>query len=279
MQFLADGAWNKPFHTGYASMNGLVSAVMAAKGFRGTAEPIEGKAGFLRAYAPDADFDKATEALGERWETLAVAVKPYPSCRYGHAAMDALIALRAERGIDYRDIESVEIGLPSTGWNLIGDSDAEKQSPKNYVDGQFSMPFVAAVALREGGMSWDDYEKHITDDDTLALCKRIRTVVHPRVEAEFPANMGGLATVTLESGETLEKMVVVAKGEPENFLTVDELRAKFDGLTAPYLSDARRDSLAKTLLAFDQVDDVHAALQSSLPESAAALKVASGGDD
>jgi 2-methylcitrate dehydratase PrpD len=279
MQFLADGAWNKPFHTGYASMNGLVSAVMAAKGFRGTAEPIEGKAGFLRAYAPDADFDKATEALGERWETLAVAVKPYPSCRYGHAAMDALIALRAERGIDYRDIESVEIGLPRTGWNLIGDSDAEKQSPKNYVDGQFSMPFVAAVALREGGMSWDDYEKHITDDDTLALCKRIRTVVHPRVEAEFPANMGGLATVTLESGETLEKMVVVAKGEPENFLTVDELRAKFDGLTAPYLSDARRDSLAKTLLAFDHVDDVHAALQSSLPESAAALKVASGGDD
>jgi 2-methylcitrate dehydratase PrpD len=278
MQFLADGAWNKPFHTGYAAMNGLVSAVMAAKGFRGTAEPIEGKAGFLRAYAPNADFKKATSGLGERWETMAVAVKPYPSCRYGHAAMDALIALRAEHGIDYREVESVEIGLPRTGWNLIGDPETEKQNPKNYVDGQFSMAFVAAVALREGGMSWDDYDKHIHDDDTLALCRRVRSVIHPRVEAEFPANMGGLAIVRTPSGE-LEKMVVVPKGEPENFLSVDELRAKFDGLCSPYLSDRRRDALATALSGFDAADDVHAVLQLTLPETPEPLKVATGGDD
>lgn len=279
MQFLADGAWNKPFHTGYAAMNGLNAAVLAREGFRGTAEPIEGRKGFLQGYAPNPDPAKAIADLGEVWETLAVAVKPYPSCRYGHAAMDALVALRAEHSLSHESIESIVIGLPRTGWNLIGDPEEDKQNPKNYVDGQFSMAFVAAVAVREGGMGWDDYEKHLGDVATLALCRRIRAVVHPRVEAEFPANMSGLATVKLKSGETLEKMVVVPKGEPGNFLTTGELRAKFDGLTAPYLSDARRDALAKTMLAFDKVDDVAAALKSSLPESAAALKVATGGDD
>ncbi|HEY5701751.1 MAG TPA: MmgE/PrpD family protein [Gammaproteobacteria bacterium] len=278
MQFLADGAWNKPFHTGYAAMNGFNSAVLAKHGFFGTTAPIEGNKGFLQAYAPNPDPGKAVEGLGKVWETLAVAVKPYPSCRYGHAAMDALIELRAEHGISHDNIESMEIGLPRTGWNIIGDPEEDKKHPKNYVDGQFSMSFVAAVAVREGGMTWDDYEKHLKDPDTLALCERTRAVVHPLVEAEFPANMSGLATVKLSSGETLEKMIVVPKGEPDNFLTADELRAKFDGLTAPYLSDARRDALAKTLLSFDKVDDVHAVLQSSLPESGAALKVATGGD-
>ena len=45
MQFLVDGAWNKPFHVGYAAMGGLVSAVMASKGFIGTKESLEGTKG------------------------------------------------------------------------------------------------------------------------------------------------------------------------------------------------------------------------------------------
>ncbi len=279
MQFLADGAWNKPFHTGYASMNGLNSAVLAKEGFRGTLEPVEGRLGFLKGYAPNPEPEKAVEGLGETWETMAIALKPYPSCRYGHAAMDALIALRAEHDIDIDDVALIEIGLPKTGIKLIGDPEEDKQRPKNYVDGQFSMAFVGAVALREGRMNWDDYEKHLKDPKTLELCLRIRTVPHPKVEAEFPANMSGLAKVKLRSGKTLEKMVVVPKGEPDNFMTEEELRAKFYGLTGPYLSQQRRDKLASALLRFDEVHDVHAALRLTVSESEAALKVATGGDD
>ncbi|HSS65005.1 MAG TPA: MmgE/PrpD family protein [Gammaproteobacteria bacterium] len=279
MQFLADGAWNKPFHTGYAAMNGLNSAVMAKEGFRGTLEPVEGRLGFLKGYAPNPQPGKSVAGLGEVWETMAIALKPYPSCRYGHAAMDALIAIRAEHGVEIDDVESIQIGLPKTGIKLIGDPEEDKQRPKNYVDGQFSMAFVGAVALREGRMTWDDYAKHLKDPDTLALCLRIHTVPHPKVEAEFPTNMSGLATVKLRSGETLEKMVVIPKGEPDNFLTAEELREKFDGLTGPYLSAERRDKLASALLKFDEVHDVHAVLALTAPESTAGLKVASGGQD
>ncbi len=128
-------------------------------------------------------------------------------------------------------------------------------------------------------MNWDDYEKHLKDAKTLELCLRIRTVNHPKVEAEFPANMSGLATIKLRSGKTLEKMVVVPKGEPENFMSAEELRAKFDGLTGPYLTEKRRDELAGKLLNFHEVGDVHAVLRLTASESEAALKVASGGHD
>ena len=279
MQFLADGAWNKPFHTGYAAMNGLIAATMAREGFFGTAEALEGhKGGFLKAYAPDPDPTEVVAELGQRYETMEIAVKPYPSCRYGHAAMDALIALRAANQIDFKNVDTVDIGLPRTGWNLIGDPEAAKQSPKNYVDGQFSMPFVAAVALREGGMVWDDYARHLDDEQTLRLCQRVHANVDDRCEAVFPDNMSGVARITTSSGESFEEMVVTPKGEPANFLTTDEMRAKFNTLVAPYLNDARRASLADALLRLDSEIDVKQLLAWSRPASEAELRVAHSGE-
>jgi 2-methylcitrate dehydratase PrpD len=277
MQFLLDGAWNKPFHTGYAAMSGLIGASFAAEGFRGAGEALEGRAGFLHAYAPDADPQAAIAGLGARFETMDIAVKPYPSCRYGHAAMDALIDLRAANDIDYHEIESVEVGLPRTGWNLIGDPESDKQNPKNYVDGQFSMPFVAAVALRDGKMGWDSYAPHLKDGETLALCKRIRAVVDPKVEAEFPSHMGGLVRVHTGRG-AFEKMVVIARGEPENFLSAAEMRAKFDDLTGPYLGESDRERLANALLSLDACTDLRGVLALTRSKQDTHLRVA-GSDD
>jgi 2-methylcitrate dehydratase PrpD len=276
MQFLVDGAWTKRSHVGHAAMSGLMAASLAREGFRGAVDAIEGKAGFLRSYSPRPVFENAVADLGRVYETMAIAVKPYPACRYSHAAVDALLELRAAHRLKWEDVEAVEVGLPHTGWKIIGDPEADKQQPKNVVDGQFSMPFVAAVALREGAMQWDHYARHIRDPQTLALCKRIRTVVDPRAEAEFPRYMSGIVRLRA-GGATLEKFVRVAKGEPENFVTAAELRSKFDGLVAPYLSERRRDELAGALLGLDQAQDVGAVLRLTRPDQTAARRLAAVG--
>jgi 2-methylcitrate dehydratase PrpD len=254
MQFLVDGAWTKRLQVGYAAMSGLIAASLAREGFKGAVEAIEGRAGFLRAYAPNPVLEKAVEGLGQVYETMAIAVKPYPSCRYSHAAIDALIALRAEHDIGAQEIESVEIGL-----------------------GQFSMPFVAAVALREGRMRWDDYARHINDADTLGLCKRIHSIVDPKAEAEFPAQLSAVARVRTKRG-SFEKFVVIPKGEPENFISQDELRAKFDGLVGPYLSDSGRDKLLNALFALEKAGDIGALLQLARPDQAVPQRAAAGAE-
>ena len=267
MQFLADGAWTKRFHVGHAAMCGLMAAALAREGFRGAADPFEGKAGFFHAYAPDPDPEKAVKGLGEVWETMRTAVKPYPSCRYSHAAMDALIELRAANDIDPEDVTSVEIGLPETGWKIIGDPEEAKHAPRGVVDGQFSMPFCAAVTLREGGMVWDDYAKHIEDKKTLDLTRRVHTVTDPKAEAEFPDNLSAAVRVKTKKGD-YEAFVAVPRGEPGNFLSADELRAKFDGLVGPYLPPARVDELATRLLSIDKEDDINEVLRLTRPVSA-----------
>ncbi|MCH7486334.1 MAG: MmgE/PrpD family protein [Proteobacteria bacterium] len=277
VQFVVNGSWTKLFQVGYAAMNGLIAASLAREGFIGAAEPIEGKAGFLRSYAPNPIPEIAVEGLGEVYETLAIAVKPYPCCRYGHAAMDALIGLRAANDIEPGEIESVEIGLPRTGWNIIGDPEEDKHNPKSVVDGQFSMPFLAAVVLRQGGMGWDDYARHLDDAETLALCRRVACVVDGQVEAEFPAKMSGLARVRTRRG-SFEKFVKIAKGEPEDFPTADELRAKFEDLVGPYLSQNRIEALAGALLSLDEARDIGGLLRLALADGVPPLKVAAGDD-
>lgn len=246
MQFLANGAWNKRFHVGHAAQSGLTAAVLAEHGYLGSAQAIEGKAGFLNAYSPNPKPELAVAGLGEIWETMALAVKPYPSCRYTHAALDGLIALKAKNELNPNDIERVEVGLPETGWKIVGVPEAVKQHPTNVVDGQFSMPFCAAVVLRQGSLGWDDYADHLGDDSTLDFCKKVSTIVDPRAEAEFPRNMSAVVRVRSQ-GQDLESFVAVPKGEPSNFVSDTEIQAKFMGLVSPYLEKDRSQNLLATL--------------------------------
>jgi 2-methylcitrate dehydratase PrpD len=71
-----------------------------------------------------------------------------------------------------------------------------------------------------------------------------------------------------------ETYVRVPKGEPGNFLTAAELRAKFDGLAGPYLSARRRDELAGALAALEQAQDIGTLLRLTRPDETGARRVA-----
>ena len=250
LQFLANGAWTKRFQVGWASMAGLSAAVLAREGFKGAADAFEGKHGFLRAYAPSPEPARATERLGAEWELMRTAVKPYPSCRYGHAGIDAAIAFHEESSIDPAGIERVVYGTSKSGMTLIGDPLAKRQDPQNVVDGQFSGPFVIAAGLLTGRMDWDSYGM-LQDQGVRALLPRIVCEQDEQVQAEFPDNMSGKLTV-VAGGQTWERFVRVPKGEPENFMTDPELRAKFNSLVAPVLGEDCGDRLANAVLALDE---------------------------
>jgi 2-methylcitrate dehydratase PrpD len=276
LQFLVNGAWTKRSHVGHAALCGLTAATLAAEGYQGAADAIEGKWGFLHAYAPAADATKVIAGLGTHWETLKIAVKPYPSCRYSHAAIDGIRELAGAHGIKAEEVEDVIVGLPESGWKIIGNPESAKQSPASVVDGQFSMAFCGAVTLRTGGLVWDDYAHHLGDRNTLALCKRIRTRIDARAQADFPAEMSASVRIKTARG-VFETYVRVPKGEPANFLSAVELRAKFDGLVAPYLPRDRADALARGLLALDQAHDIGAVLRLARPEfRTAELRIATG---
>jgi 2-methylcitrate dehydratase PrpD len=269
LQFLANGAWTKRFQVGWAAMAGLGAATLAREGFRGAAEPIEGKAGFLNAYAPAPNPARVLQDLGQEWELMATAVKPYPSCRYGHACVDAALALRAELGLAADEVEAVTMGLPRSGMILIGDDIERRRTPRNVVDGQFSGPFVVACALARGAFGWDSYDA-LAAPDLVRLMALTDCQFDPEIEAEFPANMSGKLTLRAR-GQVFTRKVVVPKGEPSNFLTEAEQMAKYHGLADAVLGSARAARLAEAVLALHEAPGVEAMLRLGSPAMAARL--------
>src|SRR3984957_11383855 len=135
LQFLVNGAWTKRFQVGWAAMNGLMAATLVREGFKGPTEALEGRHGFMRAYAPNPTPERAVQDLGTVFELMHTAVKPYPSCRYGHAGIDAALALRAEHGLKPGDITSIRFGLPTAGMMLIGSPAEKEANPLQVADG------------------------------------------------------------------------------------------------------------------------------------------------
>ena len=264
LQFLANGAWTKRFQVGWASMAGLSAALLAREGFRGAAEALEGRAGFLRAYAPNPNPERALQGLGTQYELMETAVKPYPSCRYGHASVDAALMLRAEHKLRPEEIAAVTMGLPNKGMLLVGAPLAYKQNPQNVVDGQFSGPFVVACALAHGHFGWDSYPR-MDAPELRTLMPKITCEEDPEIQAEFPANMAGRLTIHAR-GQVFSQKVVIPRGEPANFLTEAEIRAKFHGLADAVLGAEGAGALADAVVGLAAAPSVHAMMRVGTPQ-------------
>ncbi len=252
LQFLLNGAWNKRFQVGAAAMNGVVAATLAKNSFIGSSDAIEGKHGLLAGYSDNAHPEKAVAGLGRIYETLNVGIKPYPSCRYTHAAIDALIAMRRDHNLTPETIQRVEIGLHRNGIILTGDA-ATKRHPQNVVGGQFSMFFTGAVALDQGSFGWDDY-KRLGDPALNALADKIEVVQDDRIEIGRSHPFGARVTVTSNDG-THERLHDDPSGEPASFPPQAAMQQKFLQLAKPVLGH-RAASFADAILSIDKLDQV-----------------------
>ncbi len=252
LQFLVSGAWTKRYQVGAAAMNGLIGATLAAEGFKGSVEALEGAHGFFQGYSGAPDPARAIAGLGSRWETLEIALKPYPSCRYTHAALDGLLALRTEHGLKPADIRALTIGLHPNGITLTGAPLAAKRRARTVVEGQFSMPFTAAVALDQGSFGWDDYRR-LGEPGLDALADRIDVTADPSLE-NLAHPFG--ATLMLETlAGTLSRRIADPSGEPHLFPSDAALEGKFATLTQPVLGGGTA-ALADATLALSQAQPI-----------------------
>jgi len=82
--------------------------------------------------------------------------------------------------------------------------------------------------------------------------------------------MAGKLTVRAR-GQDHVRLVKVAKGEPENFLTEAELRAKFHGLADAVLGAERAVQLADAVINLERAADVNGLMRLGAPMMAARL--------
>lgn len=257
MEYLAQGAWTKRFHAGWAAHSGMVAAQLAREGLRGPTSIIEGRDGFLHAYSNGADAGKVLEGIGSGFEILRTSVKPYACCRYMQPPIDALLKMTKENDLKPDQVEKVRLGLLSAGASLIAEPAEMKYRPRSIVDAQFSMPFGAAVALlyRKAGMGEFQLSR-IRSGEVKQAMKKVEYRVDSELDRTFPRQWCATAEVLTKEGKLFFTKVEHCKGDPENPLSWEELIEKFHDLSGRRMTKKRRLKIIDQVRHFEEVQNV-----------------------
>jgi len=258
MEFLAQGAWTKRMHPGWAAHNGIIASLLAKKGFKGPSTIIEGRDGFLHAYSLNADGGKVLDGMGSSFEIMKTSIKPHACCRYKQPPIDGILKIVRENQLKPEDVDRVTLGILKAGFPIIVTPEELKYNPQSIVDAQFSMPFGAAVAILYGGASLSQYrEKVIQSPEVKEMMKKVHCVENPELDKVYPKQWPATVEIKTKDGRTFSTRIDYPKGDPENPLSWDELVEKFNGLTSSIYSKARRGKIVEQIKKIDAVRNLN----------------------
>jgi 2-methylcitrate dehydratase PrpD len=130
---------------------------MAEAAVVGAAAAIEGRYGVLTSFTAKPLPKWLTEKLGKQWVLLQIAIKPYPSCRLTHAAIDAALDLRRRFGAADLPRAAIKVAISPVAMKIVGERSPAKLAPRDTVDAQFSIYFQLAAAWLDGKLEWSSY--------------------------------------------------------------------------------------------------------------------------
>jgi 2-methylcitrate dehydratase PrpD len=227
IEYLAEGAWTKRLHAGWAAQSGMRAAMLAGGGFVGPRTVFEGVHGLFHGFAhtTHGDYDALTGDFGSRWVTDTLAFKPYPCGTMAQPYIDCARRLAA-RGIKAEDVASIVCEVAEGTVHRLWEPLADKRRPRNGYAAKFATPYLLATGFVHGGVGLGAFtEKAIGDRDVLALAAKVQYVIDP--QNPYPANYTGHIRATLKDGSVIEDRQPHMRGGAQEPLTRQDVTDKF----------------------------------------------------
>jgi 2-methylcitrate dehydratase PrpD len=232
IEYLAEGAWTKRLHAGWAAHCGLHAARIAREGFTGPRTVFEGTHGLFFGFAHGADgkFDELTENFGEKWHMTGLTFKPYATGTMNQPYIDCALRL-AKRGFAAEDVAEVLCETAEGYVHRLWEPLAAKQRPPNDYAAKFSTPFNVAVAFVTGEAGFDAFsERTVNDARILGLAAKVRYRIDP--ENPYPERYTGHVRMTLGDGRVFEERQPHIRGGMHEPLSREDIERKFRGNAA-----------------------------------------------
>jgi len=204
----------KSVSVGNAARNGLWSALLAAKGFDGPAEPIAGRQGFYNALGDKPDLSRVTDGLGESWEIMATSYKPYPCGFVIHPVLDCVLDWR--RAHPQTAVTRVVV----RGNPLLAHRN-DRPDVATGRESQVSVQHAVAAALVFGQAGVDQFtDACVNDPRVLALRRTVEVVRDERFSTIA-------ASVEITAGGEVHRLAqTAARGSDVNPLSDADLEQK-----------------------------------------------------
>lgn len=220
-------SWLKRLHPGWSAHSALAAVALGRAGFLGPKSVFEDpKGGLYHTHiqrVPEGE-QLPSFGLGRSWQTLGIALKPYPCCHFIHAFVDAALALRGQFALD--DIERIECPLTADLHKMVAEPRDACIRPSIPYRALFSVQYVVALALVRGRVDLAAFHDEPLDSpDVLAIAARTYCVADP--DSDFPVRFPGEVVVHLKDGRVLRCRKPASLGTPDVPLSSDALKLKF----------------------------------------------------
>ncbi|NGO65895.1 MmgE/PrpD family protein [Rhizobium daejeonense] len=250
------GTMSKSLSVGQAARGGLMAALLAADGYTGPEEPLEGKRGFLALHSDTPDYAAITGELGSRWEILNNTFKPYPCGVVLNPVIEACLALHAKGGFSTTDIMSVEL----TGHPLL----RQRTDRPGVTSGrlaQVSAQHAVAVSLVHGRADLAAFsDKAVADTETRALGDKLTFRDDPTYALDSVQ-----IRLLMTDGREILNVITAAKGGLGDPLSDTDLAEKFRDQIAWRRVLLDGDELIATLEELDHAIDGAVFLRKTQP--------------
>jgi 2-methylcitrate dehydratase PrpD len=227
IEYLAEGAWTKRLHAGWAAQSGLRAALLARQGFVGPRTVFEGVHGLFHGFAhtTHGDYDALIGDFGARWVTDTLAFKPYPCGTLAQPYIDCARRLAA-RGIKLEDISEIVCEVAEGTVHRLWEPLADKQRPRNGYAAKFATPYLLATGFVHGGVGLGAFtEAAIRHPVVLALAARVTYVIDP--QNPYPDSFTGHIRATMKDGSVVEERQPHLRGGAQEPLTRQDVTDKF----------------------------------------------------
>ena len=227
IEYLAEGAWTKRLHAGWAAQSGLRAALLARQGFVGPRTVFEGVHGLFHGFAhtTNGDYGALSDDLGARWVTDTLAFKPYPCGTMAQPYIDCARRLAA-RGVRPEDISEIVCEVAEGTVHRLWEPLADKQRPRNGYAAKFAVPYLLATGFVHGGVGLGAFtETAIRDAQVLALAAKVKFVIDP--DNPYPNNYTGHIRATMMDGSVIEERQPYLRGGAQEPLTRQDVTDKF----------------------------------------------------
>jgi 2-methylcitrate dehydratase PrpD len=227
IEYLAEGAWTKRLHAGWAAQSGYRAALLGKAGFTGPRTGFEGVHGLFHGFAHTTagDYDALIDDFGTRWVAETLAFKPYPCGTMTHPYIDCAKRLRS-RGTKAEDIVELLCEVGEGTVHRLWEPLADKRRPPNGYAGKFSTPYCIAAGFVHGGVGLDAFtEAAVRDPAVVALAGKVRYVVD--LDNPYPDNFTGHIRAMLRDGTVVEERQPHLRGGAHEPLTRADIAEKF----------------------------------------------------
>ncbi len=225
--------------SGWGALVGLSAAVLAEQGFTG---------------APAITLEAAEAAphwedLGAFWQVENQYIKPYPICRWAHAAIDAVRSLSLQQEIRAEAIEAIEICSFHEAACLYG------AMPETTSQAQYSLAFAVATMLVAGDIGLAQISgAGLKDPRVSDLVAKTKVSEAKRHQDRFPSGRWADVTIVMTDGQRLDSGDTPARGGNEAPLTRDEIIDKFFSFSTSAMSRGRAAEIADATLGLTRAD-------------------------